>query len=442
MSKFRDLKTFLIVWFGQAISTFGTAMTRFALLIWAYKISGQATTLALLGFFSFAVYIVMIPVAGVWVDRLDRKRIIMAADAGAGFITLLFLLLYSNGNLQIWHLYAGEALTGLLEAFQHPAYNASVSVMVPRDQLSRASGLRSLSYETTNIIAPMLAALLLRGIGLSGIMLIDFCTMCIAVAILFTVRIPRPESKPQSESFWQELTFGMRYIWRDHGLFAMTVVYMLIHLFACLTWFSILPAMILARSGGDELVLSYVQSALGVGGVVGSLLITIWGGPKRKIHGILATCGTSFLFGDLIFALGQTPAAWIFAAFAGAAFIPTVGSSNSAIWQSKVPHDIQGRVFGASFCLQQLTRPLGYLLAGPLADRLFEPAMMPGGSLTSTFGGLVGTGAGTGMAVMFLFTAIGGFLSCWGGYLYRPLREIDTTPTPAESLRLEPAAAD
>ena len=121
----------------------------------------------------------------------------MAADAGAGFITLLFLLLYSNGSLQIWHLYAGEALTGLLEAFQHPAYNASVSVMVPRQHLARASGLRSLSFETTNIVAPMLAALLLRGIGLSGIMVIDLITMSLAVGILFTVHIPRVETRKE-----------------------------------------------------------------------------------------------------------------------------------------------------------------------------------------------------------------------------------------------------
>ena len=237
----------------------------------------------------------------------------------------------------------------------------------------------------------------------------------------------------------------MRYIWADKGLVGLTLVYMLIYLFAALTWFSILPAMILARSGGDELVLSYVQASLGVGGVVGSLIITIWGGPKRKIHGVLATCGTSFLFGDLLLGLGQIPATWIFADSAGAAIYPHRREFLFRYLAVQSPDDIQGRVFGASFSLTQLTPPLGYLLAGPLADRLFEPAMMSGGALTPTlrWAGRYRTGGGD-LAVMFLFTAIGGFLSCWGGYLFRPLREVESNEAliPAESLRLEPAATD
>ncbi len=322
-----ELRTFLIVWLGQAVSTFGTAMTRFALMIWAYKLTGHATTLAMLGFFSFAVYVLLIPAAGVWVDRFDRKRIMIAGDCGAGLITVSFLLLYTSGHLQIWHLYAGGTLTGLFEAFQHPAYNAAISTIVPRHQLARASGLRSLSYETTNILAPILAALLLHLIGLEGIMVIDLLTMSAAVGALLMIHMPRPTAsvdglKTKGDSFWRELTFGLRYIASRSGLLGLTIIYMLIYFFACMAYFSILPAMILARSGGNEIVLSHVQSMMGVGGVAGSILITIWGGPKRKIHGVLAFCAASFLCGDMFFALGQNQVIWMLAAFGGALLSP------------------------------------------------------------------------------------------------------------------------
>lgn len=443
-----ELRTFLIVWLGQAVSTFGTAMTRFALLIWAYEQTGRATTLAMLGFFSFTVYVILIPAAGVWVDRVDRKRIMIAGDCGAGLFTVIFLLLYASGNLQVWHLYVGEALTGAFEAFQHPAYNASISTIVPREQLARASGLRSLSYETTNILAPILAALMLHLIGLEGIMVIDLLTMGFAIGALISIHIPRPADsndgiRAKGEPFWRDLTFGLRYIASRGGLLGLTIIYMLIYLFACIAYFSILPAMILARSGGDEIVLSHVQSMMGVGGVVGSILITIWGGPKRKIHGVLAFCAASFLCGDMFFALGRTEIVWMMAAFGGAVFIPTVGSSNTAIWQSKVPLDIQGRVLAASFALQQVTRPVGYLLAGPLADQLFEPAMMPGGALTGIFGGLVGTGPGAGMAVIFICTSICGCVSCLGAYLFPALRNVERDlPDYVPSLQAQPAVGD
>jgi DHA3 family macrolide efflux protein-like MFS transporter len=427
----RGTRTFLVIWAGQAVSMLGTAMTRFALLIWAYQQTGQATTLALLGFFSFAVYVTLAPVAGVWVDRWDRRRVMIASDFGAGLITMSYLLLRATGELHIWHLYAGASLTGLFEAFQKPAYNASMSVLVPRQHLMRANGLRSLSYDATNVLGPVLGGLLLSAVGLNVIMLVDVGTFCVAAVTLLAVRIPRPAVSQDGVEvrglgFRQELAFGTRYIVRRPGLLGLTVIFMLIHLFAALAYFSILPAMILARSGGNELVLSSVQSALGVGGVVGGLMMAIWGGPRRKIHSVLGFCAASFLCGDLLFAVGRTPLMWVVAAFAAAVYIPFISSANRAIWQTKVPPDVQGRVLGAAFAWQQITSPLGYLVAGPLADYVFEPAMVPGGALSGMFGGLVGTGPGAGMGLIFLGTATFGTLACLGGYLFPALRNVET----------------
>jgi len=296
----------------------------------------------------------------------------------------------------------------------------------------------------------VLAGLMLHSAGLRSVMLVDLGTLCAAVVTLLVVRIPRPAetstgSQARALGLRHELAFGTRYILQRPGLLGLTVIYMLIFLYAGITYFGVLPAMILARSGGRELVLSSVQSALGVGGVVGGIVVTIWGGPKRKIHGVLASCAASFLAGDLLFAAGRTPEAWIAAAFATAFFIPFMTSAQRSLWQSKVPLDIQGRVLAAAFAWGQVTRPLGYLLAGPLADQVFEPAMQSGGALTGIFGGLVGTGPGAGMGLMFFFTAMLGSASCLGAYLFAPLRTIDTTLPDydaAPALALDGSAAD
>jgi DHA3 family macrolide efflux protein-like MFS transporter len=429
----RGMRIFTTIWAGQVVSMLGTAMTRFALLVWAYQQTGQATTLALLGFFSFITYVILSPLGGVWADRLDRRLVMIVGDCGAGVITILLLGLYATGGLHIWHLYAGEALTGVFEAFQLPAYNASMAVLVPRKHLVRANGMRSLGYDTTRILAPAFAGLLLAGIGLAGVMIIDIVTFLLAVGTLLLVRIPRPQESAigraaQGQSIRESLTFGVRYIAARPGLLGLTIVFMLIHLFAALTYFGVLPAMVLARSGGDELVLSGVQSMLGIGGVIGGLVLAVWGGPRRKIHGVLMFCAASFLFGDMLFALGRTPLAWSAAALATTCFIPFITSAHNAIWQTKVPQDVQGRVLSTTYALQESTRPLGYLITGPLADRIMEPLMMPGGGLAGVFGPLVGTGPGAGMALMFMMTAVLGTLACLGGYLFPPLRNVDDLP--------------
>jgi hypothetical protein len=213
-----------------------------------------------------------------------------------------------------------------------------------------------------------------------------------------------------------------------------------INLFATLTYFSVLPALILARTGNDELALATVQSALGIGGVVGGLLISLWGGPKRRIHGILAGAAISFLLGDFLFAVGRSVPVWSAAAFLAALFIPFITSANQTIWQNKVAPDVQGRVFSVKGMLQLMSMPLGYLLAGPLADHLFEPAMASGGSWTGLFGWLVGTGPGAGIALMFFCTSILGMTMSLSGYLFPAVRNIEgNLPDHEVALAVQPA---
>ncbi|MBN1201676.1 MAG: MFS transporter [Anaerolineae bacterium] len=437
------LRTFLIICAGQTASMIGTGMTQFAIMIWAYQQTERATTLALLGFFAFASSTLVGLIAGVWVDRWDRRWTMIGGDLGAGIITLILLAFYTSGKLQIWHLFAAEALSGAFSAFQWPAYNAAMTLLVPRKQLVRANALRTLGLDASRILAPALAGLTLRWIDLGGVMLIDTATFLCAVGSLLLIRIPTPPPSEESEAAagetrWQTFTFGLRYIVARRGLLSMLILYALINLYAGLTWFGLLSAMVLARSGGSEPALSIVQSALGIGGVLGGVVLTIWGGPKRQVHGMLGIAAMSFLLGDMQLGVGRGVPMWVSGTLLGSLAVPYIISSNRSIWQAKVPPDIQGRVLGIAMTLQSATTPIGFLFAGPLADHIFEPTLMEGGALAGIFGPLVGTGPGAGMGLIFVMTATLGALTCASGYLVPALRNVERDLPDYDAVPLSP----
>jgi hypothetical protein len=259
-------------------------------------------------------------------------------------------------------------------------------------------------------------------------MLIDVLTFLVACSTLLVVRVPPPpvaEDAPGAAGWWPNLSYGFRYIRHRPGLLGLLGIFVGMNFFAALTYFSILPAMVLARSGNDAMALATVQMALGCGGVLGGLLVSIWGGPQRRIHAVLLGAAFSFLLGDLLFATGRGVVVWALAALIGAFFIPLIISANRSIWQTQVPPAVQGRVFAVQGMLQQMSMPGGYLVAGPLADYVFEPAMQPGSLLSAAFGGLVGSGAGAGMAVMFFCTAVLGTAMSLSGYLVRAVRCVE-----------------
>jgi DHA3 family macrolide efflux protein-like MFS transporter len=419
---------FTIVWIGQLVSLLGTAMTTFALAYWAYITTGAATALALVGFFAFAPTILVSPFAGALVDRWNRKLMMMLSDLAAITSTIAVLLLYSTGNLQIWHLYFTGAFTSVFGAFQFPAYSAAVTTMVSKKQYSRASGMLSTAQFASGIFAPILAAaLIVTPIGIGGILFIDILTFLVAIGALLIVHIPRPvvteEGLRSKGSLWKESVYGFRYIKRRPSLLGLQLVFFSINLVAVFGN-TVSTPMILARTANDAAVLGIVQSTMGVGGVAGSILLSLWGGPKRRIHGVLAGMGLGMV-GMILMGFGRDLYVWSTAAFISLFFSPIINGSNQAIWQSKVAPDVQGRVFATRAMIAQISVPMAMLLSGPLADNYFEPAMMVGGSLEPFFSGLVGTGPGAGMALMFVIAGFCGVIIGFGGYLFKVVRNVE-----------------
>ena len=382
------------------------------------------------------------PVAGALVDRWNRKLVMMLSDLAAGLMTVIVLLLYTTDHLQIWHLYVTGAFAGAFQAFQFPAYSAAVTTMLPKEQYARASGMLSLAQSAADVFAPLAGGILLGIIDIAGILAIDVVTFVVAIGALLVVHVPQPETTEAGHaaqgSLWKESLYGFRYILERPSLLGLQLVFLAINLTGSIG-FTVLAPMILARTGNNEMVLGSVRSVMGLGSLIGSLLLSVWGGPKRRVHGVLLGMALSSLLGDLVMGLGTAPVIWGVGAFFTWFFAPIINGSNQAIWQAKVAPDVQGRVFATRRLIAQISGPVAMLLAGPLADYVFEPAMMPGGGLSGVFGGLVGTGPGAGMALMFVVTGILGALISLGGYAFGTVRDAEDI-LPDHDAGIAPAA--
>ncbi|MDV3351221.1 MFS transporter [Leptothoe sp. LEGE 181152] len=418
------MQTFLIIWLGQFASLLGSEMTNFAITIWAWEVTGQATPLSFILAVTQIPRLLISPFAGIWVDRFNRKHLMFLGDTVAGLSTIVLLILFLTDHLQIWHLYVSGAVNGLFGYIQGLAHSASMSLIVAEKHYARASAFESLQMSGSYVIAPAIAGAMYAVTGLSGILTIDLVTFGIAIATLSTVTIPQPTTSPQTaEPVWQQLTFGLQYLWRRPSLKVLLSFFLLSN-FINSASFSLLPAMVLARLGNDSTVLGTLFSFFGAGGLLGGLTLSLWGGPKRRINGVLIFSAI-WKVGLIVLALAQTVATKIGTALVSGFCSPFPGSCSQAIWRSKVEPDVQGRVFATRFLLTQLATPLGAAIAGPLADHVFEPAMQPEQPLAQLLGDIFGVGPGAGMALQMALFASCGLVVALGGYGIRRLRQIE-----------------
>ncbi len=401
-------RTFLTIWIGQLVSVLGTSLTAFALSIWVFQTTGSVTQF---GFVIIAVALpglLVAPVAGVIVDRLDRRWVMLASDAGAALTTLAIAGLYMSGSLEVWHVAAAMAVNSLLAAFQEPAYAASITLLVDKRNYTRANGMVQTGQGLAAVFAPMIAGFLLPVIDVGGIILVDVLTFVAAVLTLAIVRIPRPtgasEKAAAKSNFREEASLGWRFIRSRRGLLGLLLFFTVTNLFTAATNVLMAPMVL---SFATVTTTGIIASVFGIGMLAGSILITAWGGPERRVFGVavfglvnglaLAVVGLRpdvFVIGTGIFLLAFTR--------------PAIDACSQSIWQSKTPADIQGRVFSLRRMIAQAATPVGFILAGPLADGIFEPLMASGGDLAGTLGPYIGTGAGRGMALM---TVVMGLLS-------------------------------
>lgn len=419
------MRTFLVVWAGQFVSLVGTNLTGFALAVWVFQETGSTTTLALVLFASQVPQLVATPFAGALVDRWDRRVAMIVSDTGAGIGTLAIALLLLTDSLEIWHLYVALSVSGVFQALQWPAYSAATTLLVRKAHHGRAAGLVQLAEAVGQVIAPALAGFLLVVGGLGLVISLDVITFLFAVGTLAFVRFPAPKRSQAAEhaagSLWHEARFGWKYIRERPGLLAVLVYFGSVNLVFGFIGVLIFP---LALAFASEAGLGSAFSIAGVAMVVGSLVMSAWGGPRRRVYGVfLADLG----IGAALIIVGLRPSLAYVTVGAVIAFLvlPIGNGSSQALWQAKVEPDLQGRVFAVRRLLAQATGPIAILAAGPLADHVFEPLLAEGGALAGSVGSVIGTGPGRGIAFMFIVLGAVSWLLTVAAYAYPRLRFVE-----------------
>ena len=421
------MRTFFVIWFGGLISLLGSGLTSFGLGVWIFDQTKQATPFALTVLFSTLPPLLLGPLAGALADRWNRRRLMIAADTGSALVTLAAALLLWNGQLEVWHIYLIAMANGLCSAFQEPAYTASIVMLVPKEQLARASGLSQLARALEMLLAPAIAGVLFVTIGLNGIILIDFITFFFAIGALLVVKIPQPaaEALPSGArrpTLLSDAAYGWRYLTARPGLMVLLVYFALVNFLLNLSAVLTGPLVLAVGTAG---MLGAVQVASGAGMLAGSIAMSAWGGPKRRVLGVIAFIALGAV-GLLVAGMRPSPV------FAGAGLfillfcVPLASGPSQAIFQSKVEPAVQGRVFAMRGMISRSMMPLAFLLAGPLADSVFEPLMSADGALGSgILGQLLGAGPGRGIGLIFTLAALLLLAASAAAWLSPRLRRIE-----------------
>ena len=368
---------FFIMWVGQAFSLVGSSLVQFALVWWLTKETGSATVLATATLIAMLPQIFLGPFAGTLIDRWNRKTVMIVADCLIAVATLVLIYLFMIGRPSIWAIYVILLIRSAGGSFHYPAMEASTSLMVPKQHLARIAGLNQTLMGVINIIAPPLGALVISIFSTQTVLFVDVFTALIAIFLLVVVTVPQPARlKTQSNgevkatTFSHDLREGWTYMVAWPGLLAVAILAMLIN-FLLTPASSLIPLMVTKEYLGGAVQLGLLDSIFGIGVIVGGLLLSTWGGFKKRIlTSLMGIIGIGV--GILIF--GSMPAHLFYLALSGIfllGFMQVFANGPlHAILQSTVEPGMQGRVLSLIGAGATAMSPLSLLVAGPVADAL------------------------------------------------------------------------
>lgn len=436
-----EMRTFTVIWFGQLVSSLGSGLTGFALPVWVYQETGSAEAFGLLFFAATVPMVLLSPVAGALVDRWDRRAVLLWSDGLSALMTLALAALLYTDAFRLWHLVLISGLGSAVGTFQMPAFTASVGMLVPQRHFARASGMMQTSNAVSGILTPLVAGVLVTTIGLWGVLAIDVLTFLVGVATLAAVRIPNPPpSTAPRKHLLREAHDGWVFVRERPALLYLLIYFPVINLGQGMVN-PLFSPMVLSFATPAQL--GAVVSASSVGMLLGGMALSAWGGPARKVRGLVlgqAVCAACLI------AVGLRPSLPLVAAgmFAMMLVSPLPQASSQAIWLSKTPPHMMGRVLAIRRMLALSTMPLAALACGPLAERVFNPLLMPGGALEHSVGRVLGTGPGRGIALLFVL--VGAFVIAMSALLYlsprvRRLEEEIPDAVPARPAASEAAPA-
>ncbi|MBQ6517689.1 MAG: MFS transporter [Anaerolineaceae bacterium] len=408
----KGLKDFYILWSTQSFSQLGSSLTQFALTLWLYEKTGSALSTAALTICTYAPYVVMSILAGALTDKFDKKKTMLVCDALAAVGTVLVFILYKTDLLAVWHLYAINALSGLMNTVQQPASEVAYTLIVPKEYYQKTSGLQSLSRSLISIGSPLVASALYGLAGLDTVIAVDLVTFAAAfLALAFFIRIPEVSSDGKTGKNVLALAAeGLRFL-KANPLVLYVILFMSGVNFIASSFDAVLPALVLPNSRGGNNVLGIVTSCSGIAMIIGSLLVTRLPKPKDRVKVIYLTMLFSLGIENFLLALSREPVVWCIGQVIGWMLVPVMSANQNVIMRNSVPVELQGRVYACRNTLQFFTIPLGLLFGGFMVDQVCEPFMAANRSNTFLTA-LFGFGKGSGASLMMFILGLAGIIWC------------------------------
>ncbi|MCM1126271.1 MAG: MFS transporter [Lachnospiraceae bacterium] len=404
------LKDFLILWSTQSISQLGSSMTGFALTLWLYEKTGSSLSTAALTICSYAPYVLMSIFAGALTDRFDKKRTMLGCDTFAAICTIIVFVLFRTNSLTAWHLYALNAVSGLMNTVQQPASEVAMTLIMPEKYYQQTSGLRSLSRSLISILNPLIATALYSFIGLNGVIAVDISSFFVAFsALLFLVKIPKNKGG-QKESVLVLAKEGLVFL-RENPLIMALILFMSGVNLTASAFDAVLPGYVLPNPKGGSSVLGIVTSCSGIAMIIGSLAVSVLPKPKNRVKIIYLTMLFSLGTENFLLAFSRESLLWCIGQMIGWILVPIMSANLDVVLRTAIPVELQGRVYACRNTLQFFTIPIGLFIGGFMVDNVCEPFMRAYGNLF-VLKTLFGSGKGSGAALMMLILGVSGSLIC------------------------------
>lgn len=424
----KGMRVFTLLWLGLMTSQVGSGLTSFALDVWVYQHTGSVTQFALLTICIALPRVLISPIAGTLVDRWSRRWTMLMGNVCSGLCILCVGLLYMGSRLEIWHIYLATAGVSTFMSFHLPAFKASITLMVPKEQLSRASGMTEMGNAITQLLSPALGGVLLGLIQLKGVIALDLSTLFFALIPLIVFRLPEVDSQEgrneEKQSLINDTVEGWTYLARRSGLVGLIFLqasYILL-IQSIIVLFT--PLMLTLTT---PTIFGVISSIAGLGMFVGSLFLGIWG--NRQQHFIDAIVACALLSGVATICAGASSSLLLFtiSAFCIALTLPLVNGLTQVLFQRKVTPEIQGRVFAINNMFMGVAPPFAAVAIGPMVDYIFEPRLnFDGNWADSIIGQIIGSGPGRGIGLTFILIGILMIIITVTAYQYAPLRLLES----------------
>ena len=382
----KGFRGFTLLTVGQLVSISGSAMTQFGLGIWMWEKTGNATPFSMITVAFFLANVLFSTVGGSLVDRLPRKVTLILPDLAAGIITCITLVLYLTDKLTLPFLYISSFLSGVFNAIQMPAYSVTMSAMLQKEEYGRANGLFSLTQSAPNLIAPILAGMLIGIIGLEGIMIIDIVTFLFAISMVMLVDEGKTVSsgvKGIFKNIFKDTAIGFQYIAKRKGLLAILLIFLTVNGAGGFIN-TLLSPMILGKFNNSSIILGWVQTVFGAGSILGGVIMSFWGGTKKKVYTVLLgifLMGVGSIFLGISYSLVV-----ILLSVLIISFTVFANAASQSISQSIVPIELQGRVFSAMRFISLGAMIVSMAISGPLVDKVLYKYFEGENLLTHIFG--------------------------------------------------------